>query len=253
MAKRRVIIAEDLAGLARAAAELLLKTCNAAGATPTVALSGGSTPEALYRCLTDGRSVARAELAGLLRARLCWGDERCVPPDDPRSNYGLARRELLGPLDFSENRIFSPPCVNTDPETASIEYETTLRRVFAGNAAEQTAAAWPRFDLTLLGMGDDGHTASLFPNAPALEEKHRWVVSARQPQTGELRLTLTLPCFNRARRVLFLVAGESKAETLARVFAIADRGGDNSLPASLIEPADGETVWVVDRAAAAKL
>ncbi len=197
-----------------------------------VALSGGSTPKAMFQMLaSDGRGGVPWD-----RIFLWWGDERCVPPDHPDSNYGMTRRTLIDPLQLkNERRIVG----EDDPDDAARAYERVLV------AAMGTP---PVFDLVFLGMGPDGHTASLFPGSPALAETRRFCVANRvdSPLThgAATRITLTYPVFEAARAVRFLVAGADKADALARVQSGAD------LPAARVR---GNVEWLVDAAAAAKL
>lgn len=191
-------------------------------------LCGGSTPRATYRMLAEppyrGRSFWH-------RTHFYWGDERCVPPEDERSNYRLARESLLAPLAIAEAQVHRMPADAADSEAAAAEYETILPS---------------RPDLVLLGMGDDGHTASIFPHSPALDETTRRVMHVIAPEYAEPRdrLTITPPVLAAATRVLVLVEGEKKADALERVFRPA--GDVHETPARLVHQA----VWFVDRAAA---
>jgi 6-phosphogluconolactonase len=172
-----------------------------------------------------------------------WGDERCVLPDDPDSNYLMARQALLdhAPLPVENiHRIFG----ELEPDHAARRYETELQQVSPG-------AKYPRFDLVLLGLGEDGHTASLFPGSPALSETKRWVVSIEHtnpPPPLVTRVSLTLPVLNAAANVLFMVFGSGKAAIFSQV--VQNLGGLNQLPAQLVHPKDGRLVWAVDRLAA---
>jgi 6-phosphogluconolactonase len=163
-----------------------------------------------------------------------WGDERCVPPDHPDSNYGMASRALLEPVEIpSENvhRILG----ELPPAEAAVAYRTELLEVLGEEG---------RFDLILLGLGTDGHTASLFANTTAIEERERGVVAVYVRELTSWRVTLTLPVINAARQVVFLVSGAAKAPVLARV-----RAGE-ALPAGMVQPEDGRLTWLVDRQAA---
>lgn len=201
-------------------------------------LAGGSTPRALYRELA----------AEPLRSRLDWtrvecffGDERCVPPEDERSNYRMARESLLDPLELDARAVHRMRG-ELGPEAGAREYERELERSFGAQPA--------RFDLILLGLGADGHTASLFPGDAALAERELRVAPACAPVEPRDRITLTLPVLCEARALLFLVAGGDKAAALARVLS---QEGQDALPAALARPARGELLWRVDRAAAALL
>ncbi len=235
--------AAELEGLSEAAAALWAKLAAEAISRQghfAVALSGGSTPRGLYRLLAAAPWRDRIDWG---RCHFFWGDERLVPPDHPDSNFRLAREALLAPLSIPPDRIHRVPVEVGSPETVALAYEGELRRFFA----PEPMLEGPRFDLVLLGLGSDGHTASLFPGKSALEESRRWVVATppgRLPPPVD-RVTLTLPALNAARAVAFLVAGADKAPTLRRVLA-----GDPDLPAARVRPARGSLHWFVDRAAA---
>jgi len=206
----------------------------------SVALAGGSTPKRVYRLLGGEELRARVRWQSV---QVFFGDDRCVPPDHPDSNYRMASEALLSRVPLpSENvrRMLG----EADAETGARLYERELRSYF-------DADDWPRFDLVLLGMGDDGHTASLFPYTAALEERTRWVVANRVEQLDAFRLTLSAPAINRARQIVFNVAGAAKAERLREVFK--GRCDPSRLPAQLIHPVAGRLEWLVDRAAAEKL
>ena len=245
-AERRgeVVIFPDPAAVARqAAAELLSRLERSDPQRPfTIALSGGSTPRLLFREL-----AAHAADPGLPwgRAHWFWGDERAVPPEHPESNFRLAREELLQHLPLTAEQVHRVPA-ELGAEAAAAAYEAQLRSFFASPPGTP-----PRFDLVFLGLGTDGHTASLFPASPALGESERWVVANPVASLGTTRITLTLPVLNAARLVIFLVTGADKAPALAGVLAGAAAAA--VLPASRIAPATGELLWLVDRAAAARL
>ena len=207
----------------------------------SVALSGGSTPRAVF-----------ARLAGDETARLTvswrqidwwWSDERAVPPGDPDSNFRMAFESLLGHVPIDPARVHRLKG-EVEPAQAASEYERELRAAFGVSSGEI-----PRFDLVLLGLGADGHTASLFPGTRAVAERERLVVANDVQAMRAVRLTFTLPLINRARRVTFLVSGAEKAPILARVL----EGPRGALPAQLVSPDDGELVWIVDSAAARDL
>jgi len=233
----------DGAGLARAAAEhfvVLAEKAVAARGQFNVALAGGSTPRATYALLADGEFAAKVDWP---RVHVFWGDERAgkqhpfVPPDHPDSNYALAREALLDHAPLPAGNVHRIRAELPPPQAAAL-YQKEL---------EAGLGAAGRFDLILLGMGADGHTASLFPGTLALEEKTRWVVENYVASLDSWRVTLTLPVINAARQVLFLVSGTAKAETLARV-----RAGER-LPAALVHPSPGRLTWMVDSAAAGQL
>nr|WP_320133916.1 6-phosphogluconolactonase [uncultured Holophaga sp.] len=198
-----------------------------------IALAGGSTPRGLYTCLAEHH----AEDLSWERLDFFWGDERPVGPEDPDSNFRMARESLLSRLPVDPARIHRLEGERSD---AAEHYEAELRRVFAPEAQ-------PRFDLVLLGMGPDGHTASLFPGCSALEETRRWVVATEVPGKGR-RLTLTYPVLNAARAVVFLVAGAEKREALRSV--LGGSAGE-SLPAARVRPE--RLWWMLDRESAALL
>jgi 6-phosphogluconolactonase len=208
----------------------------AAGAAGQIALTGGSTPRSAY----ERAAVADVSWS---RATLWWGDERCVPPDDELSNYALARETLLDAIAGPAPEVHRMRGELGAHEGAAA-YETELHEVFG--------AGMPEFDLVLLGMGADGHCASLFPGQPTLEEDVRLAVGVERAGVEPYvpRISLTLPLINAAREVVFLVTGEDKAEAVARAFE-ADPGPDT--PASLVTPASGRLVALLDRAAASRL
>jgi 6-phosphogluconolactonase len=224
----------DAASLAQAAAEHFVAQASQAVAARgrfLAALSGGSTPRATYELLASEAFAARVDWP---RLHVFWGDERCVPPDHAESNYRMAREALLDKVPIPAGNVHRIRG-ELPPDRAAAAYQAQLEAVLGEDG---------RFDLILLGMGADGHTASLFPGAAALEERVRWVVGNYVEKLDAWRVTLTLPLINRARHVLFLVSGAAKADALARV-----RAG-HPLPAALVQPGHGELVWLVDRDAA---
>lgn len=202
-------------------------------------LSGGSTPKALYELLATPAYAARIDWT---RVHVFWGDERCVPPDDRSSNYRMAREALLDRVPISPQAIHRMRGEDP-PEQAAAAYEADLRQVFGAGAS--------RFDLVLLGMGDNGHTASLFPGLTAVRERARWVVAEYVGEVDMWRLTMTPPALNAAVRVMFVVVGADKASMLSRV--LEGPRDVELLPAQAIVPTDGVLTWMVDAAAAAKL
>lgn len=209
----------------------------------TVALSGGSTPKPLYQRLSA--EPFRSEV-DWNRVEIFWGDERCVPPDHLDSNFRMAREAMLDRLPIPKGQIHRIETERADRETAARDYEAVLSRVFGVSVEGEP----PAFDLILLGMGPDGHTASLFPGTKALDETVRWVVVNHVPKFNTDRLTMTKPLLNRAREVLFLVAGGDKAEVLAEV--LNGPADPIRLPSQTIRPA-GKLVWYVEQSAAGKL
>jgi 6-phosphogluconolactonase len=233
----------DPQALAKGAASFLIKRGQAAQAAERVfslALSGGSTPEATYRVVAE--QVGGADL-DWERVRFFWGDERCVPPDDPASNFRMARQALINHLPVPEDHVFRMACEG-DPEQGAMDYEATLRQQFG-------ELSLPQFDLILLGLGPDGHTASLFPGTKALDSGGRWVLPNFVEKMDAWRMTLSLEVINSAAAVAFLVQGAEKAEVLSRVL---EAGGEASpYPAAHVRPVSGELHWFVDAAAAARL
>jgi 6-phosphogluconolactonase len=209
----------------------------------TVALSGGSTPKRLYQILAAEPFRSQVDWG---RVEFFWGDERCVPPDHPESNYRMAREAMLNHLPIPAEHIRRIEAERSDRDAAARDYETLLARLFGVSAGGHP----PALDFVLMGMGPDGHTASLFPHTKALEETNRWVVANHVPQLNTDRLTLTRPILNRAREMLFLVAGADNAERLAEV--LAGLPDPKRLPSQSMQP-DGQLLWFVDRAAAARL
>jgi 6-phosphogluconolactonase len=204
-----------------------------------VALSGGSTPQQLYELLA---SESISERISWQQVRIFWGDERCVPPDDSQSNQRMARVALLDKVPLPAENIF-PILVEDSPEKAASNYEMQLRSQFDGEL--------PRFDLILLGLGPDGHTASLFPGTAAVTEQHHWTSPATPQGQTLARVTLTLPVINAAANIIFLVTGETKA---AMVHQIIDKPQTQPpLPAQLVKPTTGTVTWLLDKAAGQQL
>ena len=233
----------DLDELSRAAASEVLRQAQRAVQAKglfSLALSGGSTPKSLYSLLADDSSF-RAEFPWD-KTHFFWGDERHVPPEHPESNYRMAREAMLSKVPIPSENIHRINAGNPDAQRAAEEYEETLRAFFHLGAGE-----FPQFDLVLLGMGADGHTASLFPATAALGEQKHLVVANWVGKFHVHRITMTLPVINRAAMVLFLVSGEEKAETLRRV--LADRRGTPPFPSQLIRPIHGRLLWLVDQGA----
>ena len=237
----------DLESVSHAAAEEFTDIGRAAIADTgrfAVVLAGGSTPRRLYERLA-GTSF-RGQIAWD-KVEFFWGDERAVLPEHPDSNYRMANDAILKHLNIAKTRIHRMPAQQPDLDTAARDYQAEIASVFDTVSDGDV----PCFDLVLLGMGADGHTASLFPHADALRETERWVVPTRMSQSDSLRLTLTPTIINNARNVLFLVAGADKAETLAQV--CNGPYEPKRLPAQLIRPASGNITWLIDQSAARQL
>jgi 6-phosphogluconolactonase len=213
----------------------------------TIALSGGSTPKSLFNLLaTNARTTLPWD-----RMFFFWGDERHVPPTDPDSNYRMAEETMLSKVPVPAGNVFRMPAENPDAAAAAEAYEKTLQKFFALDLSEKTPGKFPRFDLILLGMGPDGHTASLFPGTAALQEKSRLVVANWVDKMKTHRLTLTLPVLNAAACLAFLVSGTDKAPALHAVLE-SDAPGEQ-YPSKLVHPRDGKLIWLIDRAAASQL
>jgi 6-phosphogluconolactonase len=242
--KADIRVFKDRQTLSIAAAEIFIEA--AAQAVQArgrflVALSGGGTPVGLYRLLTEELYRQQVDWT---QTFVFWGDERCVPPDDPGSNYHQATQILLNQVPIPDENILRVKG-ELEPPEASEEYAQTLKRL------APPGQDWPRFDLVLLGMGSDGHTASLFPGSQVKASSPTRAVTANYEDRPAQRVTLTPVVFNSARNILFLVTGESKASTLKEVL----RGvyQPELLPAQRIRPTDGKVIWLVDEAAASAL
>jgi 6-phosphogluconolactonase len=209
-----------------------------------IALSGGTTPATLYRALTAPSVTDRFDWS---RTTFFFSDERCVPPDDPRSNYALAKKALFTPLNIAPSQVYRMAGESKDPQAAATEYEQQIRL-----ATNTLSTAPPSLDLILLGLGEDGHTASLFPGAPILQDHQRVIAATQSPKDPPNRLTMTLAALNRASVILFLATGIGKAGVVRAVLDPKTEA-DSRLPASLVRPEDGRLMWFLDRAAAAEL
>lgn len=232
-------ICHDLEALSLAAAELFATEARQAVLAHgrfTVALSGGITPRRTYELLAREPFIEQVPWQS---THIFWGDERCVPADDPRNNALMARQTLLDHVPVPPEQIHSMVC-DSSPLEAAAAYEKLLRSTFNSGSS--------RFDLVLLGLGENGHTASLFPGTSVLEDQQRWVGEVYVADEGLHRLTLTAPAINQAALVVFLVAGSEKAPILRKVLQEAQ--DPRSIPAKLIKPVDGGLLWLVDRDAA---
>jgi len=250
----RILVYSDEGALAESAADHI-----AAWITQNVAnhgrfaltLSGGSTPRALYQRLA---AAPRRDRIPWDKVHVFWGDERAVPPSHPESSYRLAQETLLAKVPMPPANVHRLKGEASDLEAAAAEYEQTLRDYFnlPASAAEEV---WPRLDLVLLGLGPDGHIASLFPDSPALDEGRKWVVAtpAAPGEPHVPRLTLTLPVLNHAAQVIFLVTGAAKADMAREVLGGSETG--RGLPAVCVHvhPPNGSMMWMLDEAAAGQL
>ncbi|GAB4033564.1 6-phosphogluconolactonase [Spirosoma gilvum] len=235
----QLIVKKNPADLAKAAAEFIAKQIKEVLKKQdrfTIALSGGSTPKALHELLAKS---PYAEQIPWLQLHVFWGDERYVPIDDPQNNAGMAYDTLLGHVYTPESQIHVWR-TDLEPDAAAADYDRVLHEYFGTSG--------PSFDLVLLGMGDDGHTLSLFPGTEVVHEQTAWTKAYFLTQQDMYRLTLTAPIVNRASCILFLVAGPKKAEPLREVL----KGAYNpdKYPSQVIKPTEGELVWLVDTQAA---
>ncbi len=243
--RSRVVVCEDAPAACRRAAQIFVDTVHQALQARGrffVALSGGSTPKGLYELLATPGWRDQVDWAGV---HVFWSDERFVPPSSPQANYGMADAALLSKVSIPRANIVRVPTEAPTPEAAAEAYEQAIRAAFS-----VLGGGFLRFDLVLLGLGSDGHTASLFPHSKILREK-RLVASDYVAEAEGFRVSMTPQLLNQARAVMFLVIGAEKAPVLREV--LYGSFDPERLPAQLIKPEAGEVVWVVDRAAAALL
>ncbi len=236
----------DAEALALRAADVFAMAAQAAAAARgrfAAALSGGETPRALYRHLARQQFAQKVPWRRVL---LYWGDERCVAPDDPASNYGMAREAFIKHVPIAADNVHRLRGEH-DPSASAVAYDAELRALAK---LERPASEVPVFDLVLLGLGRDGHTASLFPHSSALDEEERFCVATEAPD-GTARLTVTWPVINSARRVMMLVSGADKAGMVAEVFEGFRL--PKAVPAQAVAPVKGQLLWLLDEAAAAEL
>jgi 6-phosphogluconolactonase len=232
----RIETLDDAAALARHVAEWMTATALAGEGIFRVSLSGGSTPKALYGLLASDAFVRRFPWD---RVQWYWGDERFVPYDHPDSNYRMTREAMLSKAPVPPANVHPIPADGTADDAAS-RYERTLQTAYGATALDPSR---PLFDITLLGLGADGHTASLLPGEPVLEERKRWAAAVSHGRP-EVRITLTYPAIESSRHVAFLVAGQEKAAVVKTI-----RAGGSRVPAARVKPV-GKLIWFVDRAAA---
>lgn len=228
-----MVVRPDGAELAVSAAEWVASRCCGPAAFH-IALAGGTTPRALYQRLAEPPVAARIDWH---RWHVWFGDERAVAPDDPRSNLHMAEQALLSRVDIPRAQVHRMEAERSDLDGAAADYATALGAL---------CGVPPRLDLILLGLGEDGHTASLFPGTPALAVKDTWAARGRAVASPRDRITLTLPTINNARAVAFLVSGRAKQGALRGVVA-------GSVPAACVRPRDGDLLWFLDEAAALAL
>jgi 6-phosphogluconolactonase len=239
---RKILVRNDLDELSQAAAELFVEIAARSieeRGRFSVALSGGSTPRSLYKRLTRPEFRDRVDWT---RVTFFFGDERRVPHDSSESNFRMARESLLDDLRIDSDNVHAWDTSNEDPTEAALEYANELKEFFGGR---------PRFDLVLLGLGSDAHTASLFPHTDALHERKKLAVENWVEKLGDNRFTITFPVINNAANVIFLVSGEDKAQAVADVIE-----GDfqpDYFPAQFVLPENGDLYWLLDAPAAGLL
>ncbi len=239
----KIVIKDDPDHLAREAARIFTKTAVESSSRKgrfSVAVSGGSTPRRMHHMLTEEPFCSGIPWE---KTYIFWVDERCVSEDHPCSNYGAAKKDLISRAPIPQSHLYPMPG-EAPPEKGAHEYQNTLIRFFNLKQGKP-----PRFDLIFLGMGKDGHTASLFLEHAALEEKRSFVVSVKGGDPDMARLTMTFPVLNNARKIVFLISGLQKADILKTVL----ENNWVSLPAKRVQPLNGKLIWLVDREAASRL
>lgn len=254
-----LLLAQDETVFLKKAAQTVLEKAAAAvekNGFFTLVLSGGKTPRKLYSLLADSYYRDRLHWA---KIHVFWGDERKVPPNHPDSNYKSAFESLLSKVPLPASHIYRIPAEMTTAVEAARAYDQTLKNFFRTLGQKfpsvnpyytnSIGEAFPRFDLILLGLGEDGHTASLFPNSSLTVEKTKWVAGGYVENVSGERITLTLPVINSAHSVLFLCAGESKSTIVREIF----REDGPPFPAKWVRPTEGDLEWLLDKGAALKL
>ena len=243
---RRILVCQTPENLFEAAVQFVVQSLTFqpdAGKTYSVALSGGSTPQRLFARLAAEPYRSQVDWSSI---RIFWGDEREVPPDHSESNFRMAKENLLDHVPIPPDQVFRMEGERPAQEAAA-RYEEVLHRAFSHKNKEGV----PRFDLILLGMGSDGHTASLFPETLVLEEREQWVAAPWVEKFHTHRITLTPPVFNAAKRVLFVVGGSDKDKAAEAV--LEGPFQPNRYPAQIVNPGRGDVVWLLDREAASRL
>jgi 6-phosphogluconolactonase len=244
---QKICILADTEAISRAAAETIIKDisdCLQARDTYSIALSGGSTPRRLYALLANDAKLR--EQIPWDRVHFFWGDERHVPPSHPHSNYRMADTALLSKVPIPSTNIHRIKAEDSDADKAAADYEHEIRRFLKIDAGQM-----PRFNCVLLGMGPDGHIASLFPGTSALEETNRLAVANWVEKFQSYRITLTVSVINNADRIIFLVSGEEKADTLKAV--LEGDAKTAQFPVNIIQPTHGDVTWFLDQSAADRL
>lgn len=245
MTDRDIIICADAEELSQKAAERFIRLAQDAIARSgrfIVALSGGSTPRALYSLLASPGYNERIQWN---KIHLYWGDERCVPPHHPDSNFLMVQETLLANITIPREN-FHRIAAEFEPAAAAADYQEQIQKLF-----QLSPGALPRFDLILLGLGEDGHTASLFPGNAALDDKQHIVIATYVDKLNAHRVTLTLPVINRAAEIVFLVAGQDKSSVVKQI--IGESADGPALPAARVRPASGRLVWLITKDAASAL
>ena len=208
----------------------------------TFLLSGGKSPESFYRRLAGPDLQARLDWR---KIHLFWGDERFVPPADSESNFGNAQARLISKIDIPPGNVHPVPTSEKSPEAAADRYESEMRRFF-----DLSGGAFPAFDFILLGVGEDGHVASLFPGMRQLDELHRWVVPVLSVHLKTRRISVTLPVINSGREIVVLAAGNRKTNIVREIFRVDSSRG---LPVQRLDPVSGKLIFLLDKASAASL
>lgn len=254
MPEREVKVFDDLTALSRAAAEVVFELANRAAAERglfSMVLAGGGTPRKLYEILASDPFAVKMPWKDV---HLFWGDERFVPPESPESNYGMVNRAMLEQVPIPAENVH--PVRTTQFNTASeaaADYGTEVEKFYSANDNDSESKRWnfPRLDLVLLGVGADGHTASLFPGGDELAETRKLAVAVRAPENYETtdRVSFSLPLINNAANVLFLAGGREKRQVLDAVLNDPNRAREK-YPAAMVDPADGRLIWFLDREAA---
>lgn len=240
-----ILIAQDPDAFAKKAAQLMMETTWQSieqRKKASWALCGGRTPKTVFPILTESHFKDRVDWKSV---QVYWGDERCVPPDHDDSNYKLAMTTLLSKVPIPTANIHRMPGEMITPLEAARAYDQMMHVDF------KFERPFPKFDLMLLGMGEDGHTASLFPGTDVLSENEKWVVGYRVERLSSNRISLTFPVINNARRILIMCPGENKANVLREIFHPATP--DNRYPVQKVKPVDGELIWLLDKPAASRL
>ena len=241
--KHTIIIEPNAADLARKGAEIFSRAAKESVGMRgrfAVAISGGSTPRSMHSMLGEEPFCSDIPWD---KTDIFWADERCVLENDPASNFGLARQDFLDKIPIPQNKIH-PLQGSLSYEEGALWYQKKLKKFFQRKEDE-----FPRFDLIFLGIGTDGHTASLFPGQSALNEMKRWVVAVKGGNPDVNRLTLTFPVINRGKQIVFMISGKKKASVVKTVLS----GIQSGLPAQLVQPLKGTLIWLLDREAASLL